>query len=199
MTDTSIDRSSWGYVDDPEYKDVDTLVTGFVDRLSKNGNTLLNVGPRPDGSIPAAAERRLRSFGDWLRVNDEAVFESRPWWTFGEGPTEVTSTEFEEASSVEFTGADVRFTRSADGRVGYAIVMDWPENGELSLGTSLHHRLTGRNRADEVVAPESIDLLGTDLDISWDVDEEENVLRISLPDTPPAALDNAYTLRLTPP
>lgn len=199
LTDTSIDRSSWGYVDDYDYKDVDTLVTGFVDRLSKNGNTLLNVGPRPDGTIPDAATDRLRDFGNWLATNDEAVYSARPWWTFGEGPTQVTSTEFEEASSIEFTGEDVRFTRSADGQVGYAVLMDWPADGTIALETSLYHRLTGRNRADEVIAPVSVELLGADIDLSWRVDAEANLLYISLPETPPAILDHAYTLRLTPP
>lgn len=199
LTDTSVDRASWGYVSDADYKDVETLVTGFADRISKNGNTLMNVGPRPDGTIPEAAADRLRAFGDWIETNDEAVSGTRPWWTFGEGPTEVTATEFEEASSVTFTDEDVRFVRSADGMAAYAILLDWPADGEVALETSLHHRLTGRHRADEVVAPEAVDLLGADADIDWTVDAAANVLRVSLPETPPGALDHAYVLRLLPP
>lgn len=199
LTDTSIDRSSWGYVDDADYKDVETLVTGFVDRISKNGNTLLNVGPRPDGTIPTPVSERLRDFGDWIKTNREAAVGTRPWWTFGEGPTEVTSTEFEEASSVTFTGEDVRFVRSADGTVAYAILLDWPQDGKVSLETSLHHRLTGRHRADEVVTPDDVDLLGAEVEIDWTVDAETNVLQISLPTSPPVSLDYAYVLQLYPP
>jgi alpha-L-fucosidase len=199
LTDTSIDRKSWGYIDDPEYKSTNTLVTGFVDRTSKNGNTLMNVGPRPDRSIPEEASGRLRAFGNWLKTNRAAIQGSRPWWVFGEGPTEVTSNEFEEASSVTFTGDDIRFTRSAEGDVGYALVMDWPDDATVEIDTSLHRRLSGRHRADDPVSPARIDLLGSDADLSWRIDEEMKELRISLPEDPPETLKSVYALRLVPP
>ena len=111
----------------------------------------------------------------------------------------MTATEFEEASSVTFTSEDVRYVRSADGTVAYAILLDWPTDGELALSTSLHHRLTGRHRADDVVSPTAVELLGADIELDWTVDTEANVLRVSLPTTSPEALEHAYVLRLLPP
>jgi alpha-L-fucosidase len=158
----------------------------------------MNVGPRPDGTITEEAAERLRIFGDWLETNDEAIRGSRPWWEFGEGPTEVTSSEFEEASSVTFTDEDVRFTRSADGTVVYAVFLNWPEDAEVALETSLHRRLTGRGdgRADDLVDPKSVELLGTDVDLEWGIEAGADTLSISLPADPPAELDHAYVLRL---
>jgi len=196
LTDTSIDRKSWGYVEDPDFKNTGTLVTGFVDRVSKNGNTLMNVGPRPDGAIPDEARTLLRGFGDWYATNGDAIAGTRPWWTFGEGPTEVTSGEFEEASSVDFSPDDVRFTRKAD--AVYAVLLGWPADGVVEIETSLHERATGRGdgRGGDLVAPESVELLGTDGEVDWELDHEADVLRVTLPLEVPANLDHAYALRM---
>lgn len=195
LTDTSVDRESWGYVSDPDYKDPTTLVTGFIDRLSKNGNTLLNVGPRADGTIPEAAADRVRAVGEWLEANGEAVYGTRPWRVSGEGPTNVTSTEFEEASTITFTADDVRFTR--DEETAYAVLMDWPSDGTVTIETSLHHRLTASERADDPVEPESVTLLGADIDLDYET--AEDTLRVFLPEKAPEGLDHAYALRLRPP
>ncbi|MFB6155206.1 MAG: alpha-L-fucosidase [Haloferacaceae archaeon] len=195
LTDTSVDRASWGYVSDPDFKSVDTLVSGFVDRVSKNGCTLLNVGPRPDGALPEGAVDRLRGFGDWLETNAEAVTGSRPWWVFGEGPTEVTSGEFEEASAVEFTAEDLRFTRRGD--EGYVFVMDWPDDGTVEVETSLNRRVSGRERGGAPVEPDAVELLGADADVDWAVDGD--ALRVSLPDERPDGLEHVFVLRVTPP
>jgi alpha-L-fucosidase len=196
LTDTSADRRSWGYISDPDYKSVRTLVTGLVDRLSKYGNTLLNVGPRPDGTIPKPAADRLRGIGAWLDTNGEAVRGTRPWWVFGEGPTDVTSSEFEEASAVTFTDEDVRFLRGKPGDPAYAVLLEWPADGEVELETSLHRRLTGRHRADEPVNPDRVKLLGADGDPEWRVNEDAGTLRITLPRR--NGLEHAYVLRLDP-
>jgi alpha-L-fucosidase len=195
LTDTSVDRASWGYVTDADYKSPRTLVTGFVDRVSKHGRTLMNVGPKPDGTIPEGAVDRLRAFGDWFEANREALDGARPWRTFGEGPTEVTAGEFEEASAVEFTADDVRFTR-AGGRA-YAFLMDWPADGVAEIETSLHHRLTGRDdgHGGDPVEPETVELVGADASLDWELDD--GVLRVHLPDERPSALDYAYGLRIT--
>ncbi|MCU4974104.1 alpha-L-fucosidase [Halobacteria archaeon AArc-m2/3/4] len=207
LTDTSIDRASWGYIENSDFKSVETMVTGFVDRVSKNGNTLLNVGPKPDGTIPEGALERLRAFGDWLETNREAMSGTRPGWTFGEGPTDVTSGEFEEATSVAFTGEDVRFLRGTD--EVYVVLLDWPDDGLVEVETSPRqllsvsgHRQSRDTDASIVGAP--------DVDVALDVAETENggwwppeyddaqtsVLQLELPADPPNGLDHAYVIRL---
>ena len=190
ITDTSIDRASWGYVADPDFKDPRTMIEGVIDRTSKYGATILNVGPKPDGTIPDAAADRLETVAEWLADNGEGVRGVRPWWTFGEGPTEVTSGEFEEASAVEFTDADRRFTRDDD--AGYVFVFHRPPDGVVEVSTSLTRRVTGRRRGGEPIDPDDVTLLGSDAAVSWDRDAE--ALHIRLPDR--AAVSLPCCLRL---
>ena len=89
QTDTSVSKNSWGYVKDQNYKTVDSIVDDLVDIVSKNGCLLLNIGPKPDGTIPEPEEQMLLEIGRWLKVNGEAVYGTRPWKVYGEGPTGV--------------------------------------------------------------------------------------------------------------
>ena len=101
----------------------------LVDVVSKNGNLLLNVGPKPDGTIPEEAQRILREVGSWLKVNGEAIYGSRPWTRFGEGPTEVAGGSFHEGKTKPYTAEDFRFTTAG----GYFMPssLGWPESGEV--------------------------------------------------------------------
>jgi alpha-L-fucosidase len=132
QTDTSVSIHSWGYVKDDEYRTAKSLIDELVDVVSKNGNLLLNVGPEPDGTIPDQARAILLQIGAWLKVNGEAIYGSRPWLLYGEGPTKVTSFD-KHSDQQEFTPEDIRFT-THDGSL-YAIALDWPANGDLRIRT----------------------------------------------------------------
>ena len=81
QTDTSISNASWGYVKNDTYKSAESIVWQLVDIVSKNGNLLLNIGPKSDGTIPEEAQTILRQIGAWLNVNGDAIYGTRPWTT----------------------------------------------------------------------------------------------------------------------
>ena len=85
QTDTTISNRSWGYVDNDTFKSPEFLIHQLADIVSKNGNLLLNVGPRADGTIPDEAQKVLREIGAWLKTNGEAIYETRPWQVYCEG------------------------------------------------------------------------------------------------------------------
>lgn len=123
QTDTSVSYKSWGYIENDEFKSVTSIVHDLVDIVSKNGNLLLNIGPKADGTIPAGAAVCLRGLGKWLAVNGESVHDTRCWKTFGEGPTGVPDA-FDERSQAVYTAEDIRFTTK--GNVLYATILGWP-------------------------------------------------------------------------
>ena len=178
ITDTSVDRRSWCYIQNPEYKSLDTLVDNLVDRVSKNGNLLLNIGPRLDGTIPPEQQELLLGIGDWLKINGEAIYGTRPWQIFGEGPTVEEGGAFvENKNLIEYSAQDIRFTTRGD--VLYAIALAWPEAN-----------LTVESLAGLDVR--SVKLLGTETDLQWETAEEG--LRIEMPTSPPCK--HAYCFKI---
>jgi alpha-L-fucosidase len=169
ITDTTVDIGrGWGYVKGLGFKTVDNLVDNLVDRVSKNGYLLLNVGPKPDGTIPDEARELLLGMGGWLKVNGEAVYGTTPWVVAGEGPTKLErgTAGFNERNDLKYTGQDIRFT--VKDNVLYAIVLDWP--GEKLLIKSLAPRWlswTGWNGLyTEEIA--SVTMLGDNRELRWE-------------------------------
>jgi alpha-L-fucosidase len=170
QTDTSISIHSWGYVQNDEYRSAQSLIGELVDVVSKNGNLLLNVGPRADGTIPDEARAILLQMGAWLQTNGEAIYGSRPWLLYGEGPTTVASSAL-NTDRQEFTAGDIRFT-THNGAL-YAIALGWPASGELrihTLGSGMAYR------SGPVCA---VELLGTNVALKWD--QQADGLHIALP------------------
>lgn len=185
QTDTSVSIHSWGYAQNDEYRSPRSLVSDLIDIVSKNGNLLLNVGPRADGTIPDEARKVLTGIGAWLKVNGEAIYGTRPWQIFGEGPTNISTGEMKESPNRVWTGQDFRFTTKAGAL--YAIGLQKPEGGAALIRTLY----TGSRYLDRPVA--GVTLLGGDAPLRWE--QTDKGLRVTLPEG--AGADMPYTLKIT--
>ncbi|NMH86811.1 alpha-L-fucosidase [Flavivirga algicola] len=133
QTDTSVGYKSWGYIDNEDYKTSNYLIDELIDIVSKNGCLLLNIGPKADGTIPQESVKILTEIGDWLKINGEAIYDTRPWLVYGEGPTQVNKGHHSEKKNKVFTSQDVRFTQKKG--VLYATVLDWPKDNVFTIKT----------------------------------------------------------------
>ena len=185
QTDTAVGRNSWGYVRDMQYKAPGELIGDLVDIVSKNGNLLLNIGPRADGSIPDEDEQILLAIGDWLRVNGEAIYGSRPWKVYGEGPTQAAAGMFAESQRAPYTGQDIRFTTQGANTL-YAICLDWP-------GSDVTIHSLGANVRLFAGAIEDVQLLGASAPVKWV--RKAGGLKITLPKGKPCR--HAFTFKIT--
>ncbi|MEK2491986.1 alpha-L-fucosidase [Kitasatospora purpeofusca] len=189
LTDDSVSSSSWCYTVGIRYYGAAQLVHALHDRISKNGNLLLNIAPTAEGGIPQGQREILAAIGDHLARFGEAVYGTRAWSDFGEGPTRMGGGSFFEPALG--TPKDIRFTRDKAGTVLYATALGWPADGLTS--TTL-----GSRRID-LTTLTSVELLGPEAGRStaltgWTQDTDG--LHVPLPAAAPFAAA-AYTLRLT--
>lgn len=185
QTDTSVGENSWGYVTNWISKSTTTLIHDLADIVAKNGCLLLNVGPRADGTIPEDQAAVLLEMGEWLDINGEAIYDTRPWKIFGEGPTKVDNGHHSEGKNKAFTPQDIRFTHKGDNL--YAMMMGWPEGGVASIKSLA----ADSEYLEGEIA--SVSMLGQDGSLEWT--SEADGLAVTLPDTPVG--NHAYTLKIT--
>jgi alpha-L-fucosidase len=188
QTDTSVSKTSWGYVANQQFRTVNSLVDDLVDIVSKNGCLLLNIGPRADGTIPEQEQQILLKMGGWLSMNGEAIYSTRPWKVFGEGPTRVmdgTMRNDAEKHQLEFGSQDFRFTKKGD--VVYVIGLQWPA-GE----TAVTVKSLGKDAAGFSI--KNVELLGHRGTLHFN--QDNSGLKVTLPGKAPC--DYAYVLRCDP-
>jgi alpha-L-fucosidase len=172
MTDDTISRGSWCYTDSLTIKPAADIIHALADTVSKNGIVLLNISPMADGTIPEDQRQTLLGIGQWLKANGQAIYATRPWITYGEGPTKEPKGGFSDARkfmNLKYSAADVRYTRSKDGQTVYAILLGSPEPGTTTTLASFSNDM----------AVESVSLLASDEVVGWSRIEEG--LRIAAP------------------
>lgn len=131
QTDTAIAKNSWCYTENNDFKKAKDILCDLVDIVSKNGNLLLNVGPKADGTISDEDKAVLLEIGEWMEKNGEAIYGSRPWRIAAEGPTKVAEGQFTDGKDKVFTAEDFRFTVKGDSL--YAICLHYPEDGRVTI------------------------------------------------------------------
>jgi len=174
MTDETISYGSWCYTDNLRIKPTKDLIHVLVDIVSKNGILLLNISPMANGTIPDDQRNVLHEIGDWLKINGEAIYETSPWITFGEGPTKEPEGHFKNHnafSKLVYSNKDVRYTSNKN--TIYATFFGWPD-GETVLLKSF-----AKNEIEGEIKIHKVSLLGYNNELDWEI--TNNGLKISLP------------------
>jgi alpha-L-fucosidase len=185
QTDTSVSNKSWGYIQNDTFKTPEFIVRQLIDIVSKNGNLLLNVGPRSDGTIPSEVQQVLRDIGSWLQVNGEAIYGTRPWRVFGEGPTTVIAGPFHDTGTRGYTERDFRFT--SKGGTLYALQLSWPRDQKTVIQALGANGIEGKRKVM------SVGLLGSNAKLQYE--QRGDGLHIRVPAEAPC--DHAYAYRIS--
>jgi alpha-L-fucosidase len=149
-----------------------SVIHWLVDTVSKNGVFVLNVPGRPDGTIDSKEIAVIDKITAWMNVNSEAIYETRPWKIFGEGPNNVSPGAFHGDSVASLGAKDVRFTRTKNGRVIYAIILGLP-NQETNIQALGHSGASSPGRI------EKLEVLGAREAPTWK--QSENGLIVKVP------------------
>ncbi len=163
------------------YRTADTVIRLLMDVVSKNGNLLLSIPQRPDGTIDAEEEKILADLAAWMSVNGEAIFGTRPFKTYGEGATVVKDFR---VKTLPYTAQDIRFT--VRGNVLYATTLGVP-HGNVTIHTFRSGAPYGRGEIT------GIQLLGSDEKLTWS--RNADGLVIELPQGSPNNV--AYVFKIT--
>ena len=180
QTDTTISNGSWGYVANDTYRSSTSIIHLLADVVSKNGNLLLDIGPKPDGSIVPQEQTVLREIGQWLTINGASIYGTHPWRVFGEGPTTAAAGAFKEQLAKPYTATDFRFTRNK--HAVYAIELAWPDDGTVTIRSI--------KPADRV---QDVRLLGSSTPVRWQSTAQGLVLHVGARPAGPAAF--VYAIR----
>jgi alpha-L-fucosidase len=190
MTDETISKGSWCYTEDLEIKKSKDVLHVLIDITSKNGVLLLNISPMADGTIPANQKKVLTDMGGWLERFGEAIYDSRPWYTFGEGPTKEPEGHFSNRLgflNLEYSWKDVRYTKKDD--TIYATLLGWPGGG-----TELELKSFAADSVPEAVQIQKVELMGSDEELTWE--QTDSGLSIVTPGSAPDEMAVVFKIEL---
>ena len=190
VTDDTVGPNTWGYIVGMTYYASEAIIHSFIDRVSKNGGLLLNICPMADGTIPQEQQDILLAMGTFLKQFGTAIYETRAWVVYGEGPTKMGGCSI--CAPMEGTPQDVRYTASKQGDVVYAILLGWPGNGSQV-------NLTSVTTSRFPVGPGKVFLFGPvgGLAISLAFTQDGSGLHVTLPSTQPYTAV-AYAMAISP-
>lgn len=158
----------------------------MIDVVSKNGTFILNIPGKPDGTIDRKEQLILDTIGEWMAINSEAIYATRPWKVYGEGPNVMRAGSMRGGGTNHLGANDIRFTRNKANTVVYALALGWPKDAFMikSLGTAA---------ASNPGKIQQVELLGTDEKLRWK--QTAHGLRVELPKYRPT-LNYAVALKV---
>lgn len=183
QTDTCI--GSWHYnkpiFDNHRYKSAQTVIHTLIDVVSKNGNLMLSVPVKGNGTIDSDERKIVEEIGRWMKLNSESIYDTRPWTIFGEGPAledaaPLSAQGFNEGKGKPMGAEDIRFVAKND--VLYATVMGWPENGKVRI------KNLGSNNQHYKKKISKVELLATNQSLSFE--QTADGLLVNFPENRPA-------------
>jgi len=182
MTDETISTGSWCFTENLDIRPARDILHILIDIVSKNGVLLLNISPRADGSIPEDQQGVLLQLGKWLDRYGEAIYGTRPWHTFGEGPTDEPERQHPGAyQDISYTAGDIRYTTA--GKSIYALILGSPEAGSEILLESFSPGRSGQKTEVATVA-----LLGSNEPLQWRLEQQGLRLRMPAGDLDPMSV-----------
>ena len=181
QTDTSI--GDWYYNKHWKYQPVSWTAHMLVDIVIKNGNLLLNVVLKPDGTLDPEVETMLQQLADWTALTGEAIYGTRPWLVYGEGTVQARGGAFRE--NMTYSAKDIRFTTK--GKTLYATALGWPDDGKMIIKSLAKTADTKQNKIKKV------ELLGYKGGLKFD--QTADGLTVELPDV--KLSDLTCALRIT--
>lgn len=186
QTDNSVGAKSWSYINDENFKSPKQLINEFVNIVSKNGNLLLNIGPKADGTIPDEPKNILLAFGKWLKVNGDAIYSTRPAAIAAEGSTRPKPKgPGQDRLETPYSSSDIRFTKK--GNTLYAIALGWPKDRKWLIKTLANGNKTLVSREIK-----RVELLGNTEKLIWK--QTVDGLEILAPKNQPC--DYAFAFRI---
>ena len=193
QTDTCI--GGWHYdrglYERDGYKTAKTVIQTLADIVSKNGNLMLNIPVRGDGSIDEKERKIVEAIGQWMKANSESIYGTRPWKIFGEGPAQQASAKlteqgFNEGKGKHFTYEDIRFAQKGDSL--YATAMGLPAEGKLVI------KSLAKNSAHFTKEIQKVEWVPTKQSLTFE--RNENGLVVSLPEKISDDLNYANAIRI---
>lgn len=181
-----LDPGSWGNNRDKPTMEPGMVVDKLIDIVSKNGNLLLNIPIHAEGTLDQTATDFLNEVGEWMDINGDAIYGTRPWAVFGKGYGTIKPHDLKSC----LKATDIRYT-TKDG-VLYAFIMDWPEKGKpivMEFVTEIFQ--PGLQHPSGKI--ECVELLGSQEDLQWN--PNGNGLKVTMPEKRPC--EHAYVLKIS--
>ncbi len=168
QTDTAVAKNSWCYTKTNDYKTASQIICDLVDIVSKNGRMLLNIGPKPDGTIPDEDKNILLEIGTWLKTNGEAIYGAKLWRKPSEGPTLIKEGQFTDSDARQFTSEDIRFT--VNGSYIYAVCLNMKDKNSICIKSLAEADASSAPNFHGIIR--SVEVLGYDKNPNWFRDDK---------------------------